>query len=155
MTGLVEVHLLELPVGLWERGQEQHEALQREFALAAADPEDVPARLLDLMAALQQRFGDTTSEQEEQLMAAAEAGVPTLADLVYRVPAEAAEAAQQLGRMLDEADDHCRRGDHLLTLAADPELVRFRWWFLDAMTDQCEGRPPVPWPAYAGHADRA
>lgn len=150
MTALVEVHLLQMPVRVWARAQEASEALQREFALVAADPEEVPRRLLDLMDALQQRYGDVTSTQEEQLLAAAEAGVAVLPDLVYTVPVEAGEAAQTLGRMLDEADEHCRRGEHLLTLAADEELVRFRWWFLDSMTDQCAGRPPVAWPDYRG-----
>ena len=145
---LVEVHLLELPVRVWERAQEQSEALQREFALLATDPHDVPARLLELIGTLQEQYAATTSEQEEQLLDAADAGVEVLPELVYRVPAEVGEAAQHLGRLFDEADEHCRQGEHLLTLAPDEELVRFRWWFLDAFTHQAAGHPPVPWPEY-------
>jgi hypothetical protein len=37
------------------------------------------------------------------------------------LPAGVGPAAQQLGDMLDEADEYCRRGDHLLTLAAPRE----------------------------------
>ncbi|MCW2779349.1 MAG: hypothetical protein JWN17_3074 [Frankiales bacterium] len=148
MSELVEVHLLEVPVAVWARAQEQSEALQREFALAATDPHDVPARLLQLIDVLSAQYSGVSSAQEEQLLDAAEAGVDVLPDLVYRIPPEVGPAAQALGQLLDEADDHCRRGDHLLTLAADEELVRFRWWFLDAMTDQVEGRPPVSWPQY-------
>ena len=33
-------------------------------------------------------------------------------------------------------------------MAADEEIVRFRWWFLDQFTDQVAGRPPVAWPDY-------
>jgi hypothetical protein len=50
--------------------------------------------------------------------------------------------------MLDEADEYCRQGKHLLTLASDDELVRFRWWFLDQIIDQAAGKPPVAWPDY-------
>lgn len=146
----VDVHLLQVPVPVWARAQEASEALQREFRLLSSEPHEVPARLLDLVGALQARFGDATSEQEEQLLEAVEAGVEVLPDLVYRVPPEAGPAALQLGQMLDEADAHCRAGRHLLTLAADDELVRFRWWFLDNMADQVAGRPPVAWPDYTG-----
>lgn len=146
---LVEVHLLQLPVTVWARAQEQSQALQREFALATSDTADVPARLLALMTSLRDRFGDGTSAQEEQLLDAADAGVAVLPDLVYVVPAEVGPAALELGRLLDEADEHCRRGDHLLTLAADDELVRFRWWYLEEFGRQVEGAAPVPWPQYA------
>lgn len=149
MSELVEVHLLELPVDVWARAQEQLEALQREFALATADPRSVPARLLQLVQALQAQFGALSSPQEEQLLDAVDAGTPVLADLVYRLPASVGPAAQALGGLLDEADEHCRTGDALLTLAADEDLVRFRWWFFDELTHQSEGRAPVPWPQYA------
>lgn len=145
---VVDVHLLQLPVALWARGQEQHAALLREFSLLASDPHDVPARLLDLLTTLRTRFGGATTEQEEQLLDAVDAGVDVLPDLVYRMPPEAGPALLVLGQMLDEADAHCRAGQHLLTLAADEELVRFRWWFLESMAEQVAGRPAVPWPQY-------
>ncbi|MCW2608611.1 MAG: hypothetical protein JWO60_3304 [Frankiales bacterium] len=149
---LQEVHLLQMPVDVWERAQEQSEALQREFSLLATDPHDVPARLLELIDLLRHQFGDVASAQEEELADAADAGVSVIPDLVYRLPPEVGPAAQALGRMLDEADAHCQAGRHLLTLAADEETVRFRWWFLDSMTDQLAGRPPVPWPQYRRQA---
>ena len=74
---LHEVHLLEVPVGLWAKAQEQTDGLLREFA-------------------------GVSSEQEQQLFAAAGAGQPVIEDLVYLVPGAAAVAA--LGDMLDEAD---------------------------------------------------
>ena len=69
-------------------------------------------------------------------------------DLTYRVPPVAAGAVQALDEMLDEADEYCRRGDHLLTLAAPPESVRFRKWFLGGFTDQFGGAAPTPWPGH-------
>jgi hypothetical protein len=149
--GLVEVRMLQLPVRLWSRSQEQHDALMREFALMSVPREDeererhVPSRLTALIDTLTAEFEGVSSTQEQELFAAAEAGVETL-DQIYRVPAAAAAASRALGAMLDEADEYCRQGQHLLTLAADEELVRFRRWYLDQFIDQCEGKPPVAWP---------
>ena len=145
---LVDVSLLQLPVGLWARSTEQSEALQREFALVAADPHDVPARLLHVVATVQAKYGQPDSPQEQQLYDALDAGRLVLERLDYRVPAGVAEVAQQLGRVFDEADAFCRAGQHLLTIAADEEIARFRWWFLDQFTDQIAGRPAVAWPDY-------
>ena len=69
-------------------------------------------------------------------------------DLTYHVPPAAAGAAQQLGDMLDEADEYCRRGNHLLTLATPAEELRFRRWFISEFVDQLRGAPPTPWPDY-------
>ncbi|MDT7550404.1 MAG: hypothetical protein QOE84_2798 [Actinomycetota bacterium] len=150
---LVEVHLRQLPVRLWARSQEQHDALMREFALMSV-PSDagererhVPTRLTELMDTLTADFEGVSTDQEQELFAASAAGTETL-DQVYRVPAAAAAASKALGQMLDEADEYCRQGQHLLTLASDDELVRFRWWYLDQFIDQTAGKPPVAWPDY-------
>lgn len=150
---LVDVHMLKLPVRLWGRSQEQHDALMREFALMSVPAEEddkarhVPTRLIQLIDTLNAQYEGVSSQQEQQLYAALEAGLPTL-DQVYRVPPAAAEACMALGTLLDETDQYCRQGQHLLTLAADEELVRFRWWYLDQFIDQLEGKPPVAWPDY-------
>jgi hypothetical protein len=151
---LAEVHMLQLPVRLWGRSQEQHDALMREFALMSVPAEEgekarhVPSRLIELIDTLTADFEGVSSAQEQELYAALEAGVETL-DQVYRVPPAAAEASKALGAMLDEADEYCRQGQHLLTLAADEELVRFRRWYLDQFIDQVAGKPPVAWPDYS------
>lgn len=152
-SDLVEVRLLQIPVRLWARSQEQHDALMREFALMSVPTEPgekerhVPSRLLELIDTLNADFEGVSTEQEQALEAAAAAGVESL-DLVYRIPAAAAPASKALGAMLDEADEYCRQGQHLLTLAPDEELVRFRWWFLDQFIHQTEGKPPIAWPDY-------
>ncbi|HEV3363836.1 MAG TPA: hypothetical protein VG795_06790, partial [Acidimicrobiia bacterium] len=66
-------------------------------------------------------------------------------DLVYRVPAQAKEAAAALKDMLEEADEFCRRGTDLLTLASPPRAVAFRNWFLDQFTIQIDGGQPTRW----------
>jgi hypothetical protein len=153
MTRTVEVRLLQLPVKLWGRSQEQHDALMREFALMQLATHEgeaerhVPARLIELIQRLNQQYAGTTTEQEDQLYAALDGGVDAL-DLTYVVPEGVDAASRELGGMLDEADEYCRQGRHLLTLAADEELIRFRWWYLDQFINQPAGRPPVAWPDY-------
>ena len=82
------------------------------------------------------------------MAAANRAGVERI-DLTYRIPPSAAGAAKDMADVLAEADDYCRAGKHLLTLATPPELVAYRTWFLDQFVDQIGGRSPVSWPEYA------
>ena len=72
------------------------------------------------------------------------AGRSQLDELVFVLPRDVSEAAQQLGDILDEADAFCRSG-HLLTLATPPDLVTYRRWYLDNFIAQCDGGPPQPW----------
>jgi hypothetical protein len=153
--GLVDVHLLQVPVPLWSRAQQLSDELLREFALAAAQSDDdadhhLPARLTTLMEVLTTQFDGVSTAQEEQLAAAAAAGQQVIDDLVFHVPVEAAPASRMLGDMLDEADEYCRQGEHLLTLAAPDDVVRFRRWYLMAFIEQCGGAAPVAWPDFDG-----
>lgn len=144
---LVDVRLLEVPVPLWERAQQQTEALQREFALIADGTEHpLPRQLLELVASLAATYGGQTTDQEEQLLDAAAAGEAVVPELRYRISRGVGGHALELSRLLDAADEHCRSGDHLLTLAADPEVVRFRQWYLDQFALQSAGGAPVAWP---------
>ena len=93
---------------------------------------------------LQREFGGFTTEQEDAFDEALRAGVPTI-DLTFRVPPTVAEAAVAIGEMLDEADEYCREGRHLLTLATPPDLVAYRRWYLQQFVDQVAGHPPAPW----------
>ena len=147
---LVTVELRRLPVELQTRASEHMQELQREFVLIAEGlqhtdgPSALPRRLLDLVDALQRRYGGFTVEQEDALDAALRDGVPTL-DLTFAVPPDAAGAASALGALLDEADEYCREGRHLLTLATPPDLLAFRRWYLTQFVDQIAGRPPAAW----------
>jgi hypothetical protein len=154
---LVEVRLLRLPVAVWNRSQEHADELIREFTLIAASPRvdhshDVPARLTDLIEQLTSQYAGFTGEQEVALAAAAAAGVEEI-ELTFRVPATAADAADRVGAMLDAADDYCRAGQHLLTLATPPEALAFRQWYLGEFSRQVAGQPPTTWPGWL--ADRS
>lgn len=145
---LVEVRLLGLPLQVWQRTQEHVDGLLREFTLITQDEEvkaATPGRLLALVQELSAGFGSFSEAQVIEMQAALARG-DTVIDLTYQVPAAAAPAAQQLGDMLDEADEYCRRGDHLLTLATPDEELRFRRWFIGEFVDQLGGAPPTPWP---------
>jgi hypothetical protein len=153
-AALVEVHLVGLPVALWARTQEHTDELIREFTLLASQlresgaHHEVPVRLVRLLEELTAQYSGLTTEQETRLATAALNGVAVIDDLVFRVPAQAAEAGAHLGALLDEADEYCRAGQHLLTLATPPALVRFRDWYLDAFTEQVAGRAPTAWADY-------
>jgi hypothetical protein len=154
---VVEVRLLRLPVQLWVAADEHTEELLREFALLeVAEDEDqratsVPARLLALMAQVRSRYAGEAGAQRERLLAAAEEGRSEL-DVQYALPPAAADAVVELNRMLDEADDYCREGTHLLTLATPEELVLFRRWYFAQIVEQVAGAPPAPWPDYRNSA---
>ena len=147
---LVTVRILGLPVKLHARATEHGEELQREFALIAQGREDsddrrkMPQRLLALIATLQGDYSAFTAEQEDLLDDAIRSGRSTL-DLTFRVPASVSEAALALEELLDEADDYCREGKHLLTLATPPDLVAYRRWYLHEFVDQIAGAEPRPW----------
>jgi hypothetical protein len=151
---LFEARMLQLPVKVWARSQEQHDALMREFALMSVptDEDDrqrhVPTRLAQLIDTLTADFEGVATAQEQALFDASNEGIEVIDELVYNMPRAVVPASKALGEMLDEADEYCRQGKHLLTLAADEELVRFRWWFLDQFIDQADGKPPVAWPDY-------
>jgi hypothetical protein len=152
---LVEVHLRDLPVQLWQQLQEHTDELLREFALMTSEAVEhegelpVPDRLVALLHSLRLQYSGVTDVQREQLFAAAAAGVTRLEDVVYRVPPAAADAARALEAIFAEADAYCRSGEHLLTLATPPELVAFRRWSLNEFVRQLDGAPPVPWPEHA------
>lgn len=148
---MVTVDLLSLPVALHARAQEHSDELRREFRLMTdgADGEDtshVPTRLLHLVRSLSVAYSGFTSAQEEELEQAVCEGTPSL-DLRFTVPAAVSGAARELGVALADADEYCRAGRHLLTLATPPDLLAYREWYLGEFVSQVDGAPPRPWTA--------
>ena len=127
---LFAVHLLALPVPLAARSQQHFEELMREFLLIADGHQhghsehEVPARLMNLVQTLVQQYGGVTGPAEERLADAIDRGDQVIDDHLLEVPAESGPAAQGLGDLMDEADEYCRRGRHLLTLATPPTAWR-------------------------------
>lgn len=145
---LVQVRLLGFPLGIFRSSQEHWDGLMREFALLVMDPvagsHEVPARLLVLVEELMSTyggFGTGTDDERDQALARGDLSV----DLSYSVPVHAGRAAQHLAGMLDEADEFCRQGEELLTLARSQEVRRFEQWYLEEFIDQLSGSEPRPY----------
>jgi hypothetical protein len=148
---LRDVWLRRFPLVLWQQTQEHVDELLREFALIAGGqsehPESVPHRLMELIADLTAAYGGlgaATEQERDEAIARGEVEI----DLLYHVPLVVTGAVRQLGDMLDEADDYCRQGTHLLTLQTPPDQLVFRQWFLSEFLTQLAGADPVPWPEY-------
>lgn len=152
---VVEVKLLGLPVILQLRASEHNDGLRREFQMLVeqghVEPSSVPARLTALAADLDRRFLAFTAASRAELEEAAKRGVSSI-DLVLSLPREVGPAARDFKRLAEEADDYCRSGEHLLTLAPAREVVAFRTWALEELIGQAEGREPISWPDYAAKA---
>jgi len=160
MTGvsLHEVRLVGVPTAMHAAAQEHSAELMREMYLIAQElhavgdgrlAEHLPVRLIQLVETLTGEFSGWTTTQDRQLEKAIADGVESI-DLVYQIPAGAGAAAEQLGEMLDEADEYCRAGQHLLTLATPPELARYRQWYLGEFVRQLDGQSATPWADFAG-----
>ena len=151
-ASLVQVHLLGLPVPLAAQARQHFEELLREFALITggadtevSDDQHLPVRLQQLVSSLRSQYGGANSAADERLEDAIDAGLETIDDHVLELPSEAGPAARSLDDLIDEADEYCRRGDHLLTLATPPECVAYRRWYLGQVVDQLDGKAPVAW----------
>jgi anti-anti-sigma factor len=152
--GVIEVHLVGLPVDLHARASSHMKALQREFDLLRwRDPDDtsIPHRLHALIEELEAQFGGVGDQPSAELEEAASRGEVSI-DLRYRVPHAAGEAAQRLRDLLDEVDAYCRAGDYLLTLVTPADARRYRTWFLSEFSRQAQGEAPIPWPDYGGES---
>lgn len=151
---LVTIRLVELPVAVHAKSSEHSDELMREFTYIRAQSSDpdaatVPAKLLDLVDEVTGRFAGFTAGSQAELDDAVATGKESI-DLEYRVPPDVADACIRLGELLDAADQYCREGEVLLTLATPDDLVAYRRWFLDEFVRQAGGESPRPWPAFAG-----
>lgn len=144
---LSEVRLLSVPVRIWEQATAHQESLQREFDIlrVGVPPDAVPHRLHAFISNLDVRFADPSEEMWESLRDASERGDEEV-DVSISVPAAAGGMARNMRALFTEVDEYCRSGDALMTLAAPPELVEFREWFLGEFERQInDGLPPTPW----------
>lgn len=143
---LCEVQLLRLPVKVQRLAAEHHDALMRELSLirASTSTESVPQRLIAVTNELHDKFGRFSVEPRSALESAFRQGDDYI-DVTYYVPRDTGEAAARLSTLLDEADEYCRSGEHLVTLATPPVAVAYRRWLLDEFVGQLAGRAPRPW----------
>jgi len=146
---LVTVRFLQFPIDIQARAAERNDALMREFALMrTTQPDDsVPNRLNALVDRLSGRFSGFGDALRADIEAARQRG-DTRVDLAFSVPAAVGEAAREYNEMLDEVNEYCRAGRHLVTLQETPDILALRRWFLREITEQVGGAPPVPFTTY-------
>lgn len=146
-AAMVEVRLLNLPLHVMKASREHHDGLMRELRLLALSgqiPTDhPPARLLEIVAVLGEKYGAARERSDAQLDAAIAAGLEVL-DQVETVPAAAAQAAVGLDQMIRDADAYCEQA-MLITLPRPPVVRRFGEWYISQFVDQVAGADPVPW----------
>jgi len=134
----------------------EHDAdLLRELALvrvSADQPEEssVPARLLQIAQEVRDDYGSVGAEPDARMDAAFARGVEHL-DVTYTVPADILPFIRRVRQALVDAEEFCRSGNYLLTLAATPDVAAYREWVLDEFERQLTGGSPAPW----RRADRA
>lgn len=154
---LRRVRLLGLPVPVHFAAAEHADELLREFTLIAEQLSEegadgahpVPPRLVKLVEQLSDNYGTLNEEAEAALEEARRSGRSEL-DVEMTLPVNAVDDVEQLGRMLDEADDYCRAGRHLLTLATPPAALRYRRWYLGEVAGQLRGAPATRWRDFRG-----
>jgi hypothetical protein len=151
VDGLRQVRLVRFPLDVYVRTQEHVDDLVRELTLiansrAVADgTSDLPERLLTLVEELTHQYAGVSNHADRLRDEAIDRGDRSI-DIVYTVPAAAADACRHLGVVFDEADEYCRAGEHLLTLATPAEALAFRRWYLTEFIAQIEqGAEPTPW----------
>jgi hypothetical protein len=147
---VVEVRIVGLPLDVYKAAAEHFDELKREFELLRMEDdvvESIPNRLLEVSDRLSTRYSRFTTSPNEIRDQALRHGDKAV-DLDYKVPSSARDACIELEKLLDEADEFCRSGEHLLTLAASPEVVSFRRWFLTEFVRQIDGEDPISWAEY-------
>ena len=153
---LVEVRLLNLPLQVRALFVQHTEGLMRELALvqleakheAAEHPQTSPQtlspRLLQLAAELAETYAPFQAQPAAVIAAALAAGKDSC-DVTYTLPHQIESFMQRVAQLLDEADDFCRREEHLLTLPAPLEVTDYRRWLFGEFQRQLSGQAPRPW----------
>lgn len=154
---LVTIRLIGIPLDIQARSSEHQDGLRREFRMLVeegrADSTSVPGRLVALAAELDRRFlafGAAGRAEMESAIARGDASV----DLILEVPPAVGPAAREFGKMLEEADEYCSAGEHLLTLCRPPDVRVYLNWAIDELVHQAEGALPIPWPSYKAAAGK-
>ena len=135
----VLVRLGAVPTDLLLAAKAHVDDLIREFALAAAGAQagattEIPQHLTQLLEAVVGRFAEPRRMIKRQALAAANAGQEYVT-LEMSLTPDAADAAEEYLRALDEIDAYCRAA-RLLTLETAPRHRLFRRWYVEELVAQ-------------------
>ena len=145
----MRVVLAGMPVDLLLRSVQHIGDLRHELLIVRAGEESSQERPDPRLAKLLEDIdadGIAGPEARAQAEAARPAGVDVI-DVELDLSPGTAPNSRRMAAALEEADELCRELE-LLTLAAPPEVVRFRRWAAAELWGQLvDGRPPEPFPA--------
>jgi serine phosphatase RsbU (regulator of sigma subunit)/anti-sigma regulatory factor (Ser/Thr protein kinase) len=144
------VRLGAVPTDLLMEAKAHIDNVVREFTLArdgALSGPPVSAAVAGLIDTVTNGFADARTEIKRQALASSQRG-ETETELVLRLPASAADAAEAYLAALDEADRYARAA-RLLTLATPPAHRVFRRWYLLALVAQVRAQAMGQEPARA------
>ena len=151
---LVTVQIIGLPTALQVRGPAAHrrdhpraDAGGRADAADAATSDGLPVRFVELVSSAERPLRDVHRGAGGAAHRGHRRRRPDRRPDLHRARVGRGRAGA-LGGILDEADEYCRQGRLLLTLATPAPLVAYRQWFLDQFVDQAAGAPPVAWADY-------
>jgi hypothetical protein len=143
----LEVRILGMPVAAYERASQYDDELLRELAFVVSGEPEPGCAPPAVLAALTEELGDGfppyTEAPRADVQAAVVRGEGTV-DITVGVSTDARGRAASFVQSMAAADDQCRCGG-LLTLAAPPDVVELREWYLRQIVDQIDGRAPTPW----------
>ena len=140
----VRVHLLGLPLRRRAAFLQHVDGLLRELALVQLEAEQdaetsLPPRLLHVASELRTHYAPFQAQPAAVMEAALAAG-EDFCDVTYALPRQILSFVQRLEELLEEADDFCRREQHLLMLPASPEVVAYRRWVFGELQRQLAGQ---------------
>lgn len=146
MTELHDVALVDFPVAGYLQMQHHHDALLREFALIATNPEHskAPRDLLRLADEMHERYGDTAGPFRDGVAEAVARG-DVVTTVKVSIPFSTLRWTEDFLLLFEEADEYCARGD-LLTPPSPPEVAAFRRWMVGEVIRQIrDGATPSPY----------
>jgi hypothetical protein len=89
-------------------------------------------------------YGAIAAGPNAEMEAAVDRGEEFI-DVVYTVPVQIREFLRRAAQALEEAEQFCREGRYLLTLASPPDVAAYRQWAFEEFDRQIGGGPAVPW----------
>ena len=147
-AALIEVRMIGLPLDRPAHDGRGLRRVMREFELirqSDSAAETVPVRLLDLVDELSTRFDEFAEQPRARPRSGAREWWEPRSISCTRCRRRSSTPATGCSTLLDEADDYCLAGEHLVTLASPPEVRSYREWFLREFIEQVAGRSPTPW----------
>lgn len=142
---IVDVQLVDLPVNIVAHYQSKFFDLRREMTLIdlASSDTDTLAHRLTVLSVRMESLREERGHWTPQIERARRAGLDR-ATVILPVPMSMLDEIREFEKLLQEADEFCRR-EQLLTLSAGEQEQELRSWYLNELIAQLGGARPTPW----------